>query len=67
MKPKTQKQMLINQLAQLFPKNMEDFTEEQLIMIEIAAQIEKLKENQKDIQKIIDNQKIENVNRTINK
>jgi hypothetical protein len=67
MKPKTQKQMLIHQLAQLFPKNMEDFTEEQLIMIEIAAQIEKLKENQKDIQKIIDNQKIENVNRTINK
>ena len=56
MKPKTQKQILIHQLVQLFPKNMEaTFTEEQETMIKIVAQIERLKETQSHIQNILDN------------
>lgn len=56
MKPKTQKQMLINQLAQLFPKNMEaTLSDEQETMIKIVAQIENLKDTQNKIKQILTN------------
>lgn len=56
MKPKTKKQMLINQLAQLFPKNMEaTLSDEQQTMINIVVQIENLKDTQNKIKQILTN------------
>ena len=54
----TKKQMLIHQLAQLFPKNMETtkFSEQEEIMIDIIFQLEQLRKTQIEIKAIILNQ-----------